>query len=78
MGLSRFFTWEMTSRNLLTEWVATFSNRGDRELSHYGQQQLAIAFIPIGRVAANPGEEAQFLVGKPIPELNPIQEKLIG
>jgi hypothetical protein len=39
----------MTSRNLLTEWVATLSNRGGCELFHHGQQQLAIAFILIDR-----------------------------
>jgi len=36
--------------------------RGCRELLHHGKQQLAVALIQIRRIAANLGEEPEFLV----------------
>ena len=44
--------------------AALLPRRRGGELLHHGQQQLAVAFIQVSRVAADLGQKAQFFVGE--------------
>jgi hypothetical protein len=58
MEWSRFFAWGTTYK------AEPLADGGGGELLDHGEQKLAVAFIQIGRVAADLGQEAQFFIGE--------------